>query len=131
MSVLRCSAMFFGIAVKKLWRRAGGRSGWRFAVNAGPSTTWLLTQIWLNTLERILEKNKDDIEYLSEVVTLIDEATLPRIDFDELKARLSKVHDLLAAREELAAEYALLRDDCERRIAGMTKAIAAVDRKRD
>jgi hypothetical protein len=78
-----------------------------------------------------LEKNKNDIDYLSEVVNLIDEATLPQIDFDELKARLSTVHSRLTAQDELATEYALLRDDCERRIAGMTKAIAVVDRKQD
>ena len=78
-----------------------------------------------------MEKNKSDTDYLAEMVTLIDEATLPQIDFDELKARLSAVGDRLTAQDELAAEYALLRDDCERRIAGMTKAIAAVDRKRE
>jgi len=78
-----------------------------------------------------LGKNKNDIDYLSEVVNLIDEATLPKIDFDELKARLSTVCNRLTAQDELAVEYALLRDDCERRIAGMTKAIAAVDRKQD
>ncbi len=78
-----------------------------------------------------MEKNKNDIDYLSEVVSLLDDTTLPQIDFDELKARLLTVHTQLTAQDELVAEYALLRDDCERRIAGMTKAIAAVDRKQD
>ena len=78
-----------------------------------------------------MEKNNDDIDYLKEAVRFFDEATLPQIDFDELKVRLSTACDRLTAQEELAAEHALLRDDCERRIAGMTKAIAAVDRKRD
>ena len=78
-----------------------------------------------------MEKNENDIDYLTEVVVLIDEATMARIDFDELKSRLASLHDRLEAQETLAPEYALLRDDCERRIAGMAKAIAAVDRKRD
>ncbi len=78
-----------------------------------------------------MEKNKNDINYLTEVAALIDEATVARIDFDELKSRLINLHGRLEAQETLAAEYALLRDDCERRIAGMAKAIAAVDRKRD
>ena len=78
-----------------------------------------------------MEKTKNDIDYLSEVVKLIDEVTLPQIDFDELKARLSTVGRHLNVQDELATEYTLLRDDYERRLAGMTKAIAAVDRKRD
>lgn len=78
-----------------------------------------------------MEKNKNDIDYLAETVNLFDEANLAPIDFDQLKVRLSRLGDTLVAQDKLAAEYALLRDDCERRIAGMTKAIAAVDRKRD
>lgn len=78
-----------------------------------------------------MEKNKNDIDYFSEVVKHFDEAALSQIDFDELKARLSAVSCRLTAQDELSTEYALLRDDYQRRIAGMTKAIAAVDRKRD
>jgi hypothetical protein len=78
-----------------------------------------------------LEKIKNDIDYLAEVVSLLDDAGLARIDFDELKERLTKLADRLVAQDRLAAEYALLRDDCQGRIAGMTKAIAAVDRKQD
>ena len=56
---------------------------------------------------------------------------MARIDFDELRERLKLIGAQLAARDELAEGHALLRQDCEQRIAGMIKAIAAVDRKRD
>jgi len=50
------------------------------------------------------------------------------IDFDEAVSALPIAAARLATLETLAADQALLRDDYERRIAGMVKAIAAVDR---
>jgi hypothetical protein len=78
-----------------------------------------------------LEKNKSDSVYLEEVVSVLDGSSISRIDFDELKQRLLSVCDGLNAQEEMAGEHALLREEYEQRIAGMIKAIAAVDRKRD
>lgn len=78
-----------------------------------------------------MEKNKNDSRYLEEVAGLFTKTSMAQIDFDELKVRLLSIRDTLSAREDLAAEHALLRDDYEQRIAGMVKAIAAVDRKRD
>lgn len=78
-----------------------------------------------------MEKSKNDIDYLEEVAGLIDDTTMSRLDFDEIKARLLSLRDGLAAQAELAGEHALLREEYEQRIAGMAKAIAAVDRKRN
>ena len=78
-----------------------------------------------------MENVKGEIAYLEGVVRLLDEAGMARIDFDELRVRLKEIGAGLAARDELAEGHALLRQDCEQRIAGMIKAIAAVDRKHD
>jgi hypothetical protein len=78
-----------------------------------------------------LENVKGEIAYLEGVVRLLDEAGMARIDFDELRARLMEIGAGLAALDERAEGHALLRQDCEQRIAGMIKAIAAVDRKHD
>jgi hypothetical protein len=78
-----------------------------------------------------LEKIKNDRAYLEDVARLIDDTTMAQLDFDELKTRLLAIGSKLTATDELADEYALLRGDYEQRIAGMVKAIAAVDRKQD
>jgi hypothetical protein len=78
-----------------------------------------------------LENVKGEIAYLEGVVRLMDEAGMARIDFDELRERLLAIGVGLAALDTLSEGHALLRQDCELRIAGMIKAIAAVDRKRD
>ena len=78
-----------------------------------------------------MENAKAEIAYLEGVVRLMDDAGMARIDFDELRERLQVIGVGLAARDTLAEDHALLRQDCEQRIAGMIKAIAAVDRKRD
>jgi hypothetical protein len=85
----------------------------------------------LNTQEKTLENVKGEIAYLEGVVRLMDEAGMARIDFDELCERLQAISVELAALDKLVEGHALLRQDCEQRIAGMIKAIAAVDRKRD
>ena len=78
-----------------------------------------------------MENVKSEIAYLEGVVRLMDEAGMARIDFDELRERLQAIGVELAALDKLAEGHTLLRQDCEQRIAGMIKAIAAVDRKRD
>ena len=78
-----------------------------------------------------MENVKDKIAYLEGVVQLLDDAGMTRIDFDELRERLQELSGVLAALETQAESHALIRQDCEQRIAGMIKAIAAVDRKRD
>lgn len=78
-----------------------------------------------------MENVKAEIAYLEGVVRLMDEAGMARIDFDELRERLQAIGVELAALDKLAEGHTLLRQDCEQRIAGMIKAIAAVDRKRD
>lgn len=78
-----------------------------------------------------MEKIKNDRAYLEDVARLIDDTTMAQLDFDELKTRLLAIGSKLTATDELADEYALLRGDYEQRIAGMVKAIAAVDRKHD
>ena len=78
-----------------------------------------------------MEDVKSEIAYLEGVVRSLDAATMVRIDFDELRERLQEIGAGLAVRDELAEGHALLRQDYEQRIAGMIKAIAAVDRKRD
>lgn len=78
-----------------------------------------------------MEKTNNDQAYLEDVARLIDDTTMAQLDFDELKMRLPDIGRKLSAVDELADEYALLRGDYEQRIAGMVKAIAAVDRKRD
>ncbi len=78
-----------------------------------------------------MEKNKSDIDYLGEVTQLIDASTMSQLDFDELARRLLAIRDALSAHEQLAVDHACLREEYQQRIAGMVKAIAAVDRKRD
>ena len=78
-----------------------------------------------------MENVKGEIDYLEGVVCLMDEAGMARIDFDELRERLLAIGIGLAALDKQAEGHILLRQDCEQRIAGMIKAIAAVDRKRD
>lgn len=78
-----------------------------------------------------MENVKSEIAYLEGVVRLLDETSLARLDFDELRARLTGVCASLESHGQSAGNHALLRQDYEQRIAGMIKAVAAVDRKRD
>jgi len=61
----------------------------------------------------------------------LTENNLSLIDFDELRRRLSQLASETETSEQVAEEYALLREDLQQRLAGMVKAIAAVDRQRD
>jgi len=78
-----------------------------------------------------LETTKGDIAYLEEVIGLLHETGMARVDFDELRERLGALCVRLQSLEELAESHVVLRQDYEQRIGGMIKAIAAVDRKRD
>ncbi|MEW5795786.1 MAG: hypothetical protein AB1772_05445 [Candidatus Zixiibacteriota bacterium] len=78
-----------------------------------------------------MENTKTEIAYFEGVVRDLDDASLTRIDFDELRSRMSDLCTQVAAMAAHADDHALLRADYEQRIAGMVKAIAAVDRKRD
>ncbi len=78
-----------------------------------------------------MEKSNSDCDYLERVVEQLDATAMSRLDFDELKDRLSTIRDRLTANDRLASEHACLREEYQQRISGMVKAIAAVDRKRD
>ena len=78
-----------------------------------------------------MENVKSEIAYLEGVVRDLDAASLARIDFDEVRIRLTRACAALESLGQLSANHALLRQDYEQRIAGMVKAVAAVDRKRD
>ena len=78
-----------------------------------------------------MAKDRDFAAYLRELAGQFSEESMAAIDFDEAASVLPAAAARLATLESLAADQALLRDHYERRIAGMVKAIAAVDRKRD
>ncbi len=78
-----------------------------------------------------MENIKNEIAYFESVVSLLDEASLARLDFDELQSRLRAMCATLNGLAELAEGHAVLRQDIEQRVAGMIKAVAAVDRKRE
>lgn len=75
-------------------------------------------------------ENLDTIDKdLKEVVALLDEGTLPEVDFDRLRNRLSDLAEHSCRLATMRDELAFLREDYIARIAGMTKAIAAVGRR--
>ena len=78
----------------------------------------------LNTAEQCRTHLQDLIEHM-------DERHMALIDFDDIKTRLAETCRLLAQTESLTDERDRLRSDLQDRIAGMVKAIAAVDRQQD
>jgi len=78
-----------------------------------------------------LENIKKEIAYFEGVVGLLDESSMARLDFDELRAHLASTCTTLASIRDLTDGHALLRQDIEQRIGGMIKAVAAVDRRRE
>ena len=70
-------------------------------------------------------------DYAARLAQQLNENDLSMIDFDDLRLRLEQYTARSSADDEIAEEHALLREDCQRRLAGMIKAIAAVERKRD
>jgi len=68
-------------------------------------------------------------EYLARFIARLDDEDLSPIDFDELRKHLAELVTQSKTAGELAEEHALLREDCQQRMAGMIKAIAAADRR--
>ncbi|RKX27000.1 MAG: hypothetical protein DRP45_02080 [Candidatus Zixiibacteriota bacterium] len=78
-----------------------------------------------------MENNKSHIAFLEELTERIDDSSVSLLDFDEIRKRLVELKDVLTEHHDLTGQLATLRKDYEQRVAGMVKAIAAVDRKRD
>lgn len=68
---------------------------------------------------------------LQNLIDHFDERHMALIDFDNIKTSLAETCRLLADIESLSDEHDRLRSDLQDRIAGMVKAIAAVDRQQD
>jgi hypothetical protein len=67
--------------------------------------------------------------YLRETLDLLSDDRLPLIDFDRLRECLKVSAQMLDEADSHRQNVSVLRGDYEGRIAGMLKAIAAVDRK--
>jgi hypothetical protein len=78
-----------------------------------------------------LGKSEQQIEYLENLIRLLDDSSTSLIDFDELTDRLSELKTALREHQASTNELEVLRQDIGQRMAGMVKAIAAVDRKGD
>ena len=78
-----------------------------------------------------MERDSNQTDYLEQLIEQLDDESMSLIDFDELKLRLSELREKLTGHGEMADELTALRQDYHQRIAGMVKAIAAVNRKRD
>lgn len=75
-------------------------------------------------------KNRDDLATrLSAAVMRLENEELAVLDFDELRGTLQEAANRLDASKEGGDELAVLREDYIARIAGMVKAIAAVNRR--
>lgn len=78
-----------------------------------------------------MKESTDFNDYVADLTKRLDREDLSLIDFDELRLRVEQCTVNSTADNQVAAEHALLREDCQKRLAGMIKAIAAVERKRD
>ena len=83
-----------------------------------------------------MEKTKNqtvplDSEYLDQLIGQLEGDDTSVIDFDELTRRLSRQRQTPDITDTTEAELSLLKDDCQKRIGGMMKAMAALDRKGD
>jgi hypothetical protein len=67
----------------------------------------------------------------TELLASLQNEQLTAIDFDSLADKLSQLQRDISTHASMRQELDLLRQDYQARIAGMLKAIAAVDRKRD
>ncbi len=68
--------------------------------------------------------------YLRETLDQLSDDQLPLIDFDKLRECLKISAQMLDEADSMQQSVSILRGDYEGRIAGMLKAMAAVDRKR-
>ncbi len=78
-----------------------------------------------------MKENSDLHEYFARLSRQLNENDLSLVDFDVLQERLQQLSEESSVADNLADECAILRNDCQQRLTGMIKAIAAVDRKRD
>lgn len=78
-----------------------------------------------------MEKDNQDKNYIAELQASLDERGLSLIDFDRLKQWLKATASRWEQYDRTVSELAVIREDYKQRVAGMVKAMAAVDRKRD
>ena len=78
-----------------------------------------------------MEDLNSDVEYAGLLLDCLNDETMPLVDFDEMKEWIGRQQNLLKTFEEARIELEILRDDYQKRIAGMVKAIAVTDRHRD
>lgn len=78
-----------------------------------------------------MAEDRNDSEYLRALAAQFCDDAVTLIDFDDARNRLDEMAGRLEDEHSLAEDHALLRKDYQRRIAGMIKAIAAVERKSD
>jgi len=78
-----------------------------------------------------LEKTDKHSEYIAHLIQTLSDESMSSIDFDHLKVRLGEIGKELALHQDLQEQLQLLRDDYTQRIAGMIKAMAALERKTD
>lgn len=77
-----------------------------------------------------MDTNNQPIELLRHAIACLNDTDLSLLDFDTLRDRLATLVNELEHADRMSTDHALLRADYEQRLAGMIKAIAAVDRKR-
>ena len=78
-----------------------------------------------------MDTNNIDVAHITKMVGALTDDNLPTIDFDGHRQWLADLAVRLPELLRLDREMAVLRTDYEGRIAGMTKAIAAVSRNRE
>jgi len=78
-----------------------------------------------------LEKTDGHAGYIAHLLETLNDQSMSVIDFDLLRSWLVEVGDELNSHREIEDQLQLLRADYTQRIAGMVKAMAAVERKTD
>lgn len=78
-----------------------------------------------------MEKDNNQVAHMTEMLSQLTEDNLSFIDFDRHRQWLEQMAADLPQMHRASEELAVLRGDYIERIAGMTKAIAAVERRRD
>jgi len=78
-----------------------------------------------------LKKDKFDMTETTTLLETLDEQSMTLIDFDSVKSCLGEMSIRTLKYDGLVEDIRTLRDDYTSRVAGMLKALAAVDRKRD
>jgi hypothetical protein len=77
-----------------------------------------------------LEPIKAAEQYIERILDSLHENGMSQIDFDQLRQWLIDQRKLLQSTAKDRSEIEILRTDYRKRIAGMVKAMVAVDRKR-